>query len=54
LGYGGSLGAALDDAAAEEPLPDDVPLTRAQLQAKVGHPSFTEFLLHLLHQGNQQ
>lgn len=38
LGYAGSIGAALDDAAAanEEPLPDDVPLTRAQLQAKVG------------------
>jgi hypothetical protein len=38
LGYGGSIGTALDDAAAanEEPLPDDVPLTRAQLQAKVG------------------
>ena len=37
MGYAGSLGTG-DDAAAgnEEALPDDVPLTRAQLQAKVG------------------
>lgn len=38
VGFAGMGGAAAEDAAgaaAEEPLPDDVPLTRAQLQAKV-------------------
>jgi hypothetical protein len=33
-GFGGSVDAAA--AVSEEPVPDDVPLTRAQLQAKVG------------------
>jgi hypothetical protein len=32
-GFGGSVDAA---AVSEEPVPDDVPLTRAQLHAKVG------------------